>query len=216
MKKKIDIDGDIFEYSEVALFHSRKLIDRKISKENLEILNGILEKTNFIYGLIDGTLLGAIREGNFIEHDEDIDIYLLSEFKTELLRLLPLLRDKGLELIRFEDNFISLMRNNEYIDIYFFESQRNWYFKRLRVFDNNYEMDAISLENPINILFLGMNIPIPSNARKLLRKTYGKNWKVPIKGFHAEPNSFQHFLKSKFQWLKRLPFITFLWNKFFK
>ena len=61
-----------------------------------------------------------------------------------------------------------------------------------------------------------MNIPIPNNARKLLRKTYGKNWEIPIKNYHAEPNAFTHFLKSKFQWLKKLPFITFLWNKFFK
>ena len=203
MKKEIHIDGNAFEYTEVALFHGRKLIDRKISKENLEILNGILQKTNCIYGLIFGTLLGAIREGNFIEHDEDVDIYMLSEFKTDLLRLLPFLREKGIELIRFEDNLISVMRNNEYIDIYFFEPQRKWYFKKLRVHDNKYEMDAISLENPIKVLFLGMNIPIPSNARKLLRKTYGKNWKVPIKNSHALPNSFKSVLKTKFQWLKR-------------
>lgn len=213
MKKEIYIDGKAFEYSEVELFHGRKVIDREISKGNLNILNSVLKKTDIIYGLIFGTLLGAIREGNFIEHDEDVDIYVLMEHRLNFLRLLPILKDKGLELVRYENELISLMKDNEYIDIYFFELQKKLFFRNYRVLNNRYVMDAYSLENPEIFSFLDMLIPIPSNSKKLLRKTYGKNWLTPIKNGHAQPNSFIAILKSKIQWMKKIPFFSYTIKK---
>jgi len=45
--------------------------------------NDILQYKTF--GLIYGTLLGAIRENNFIEDEEDINIFILNENKEVFL-----------------------------------------------------------------------------------------------------------------------------------
>jgi len=123
MEKYILIDNKKFFYDELELYHGRKRINREIAFENLKIFNNHVKDTNIKYGLIFGTLLGAIRENNFIEHDEDTDIYILSENKSEFIKLLPILKEKGMQLARINDTMLSLIRNNEYIDVYFFKKK---------------------------------------------------------------------------------------------
>ena len=59
---------------------------RIFSPEELEIRNiGLIDVTNILesleieYFLTDGTLLGAVREGDFIPWDWDVEITVLSE-----------------------------------------------------------------------------------------------------------------------------------------
>lgn len=215
MKKCILIDDEKFYYNEVELYLGRKKIDREISKENLEIFYSIIERTPIKYGLIYGTLLGAIRENNFIEHDEDTDIYVLSEYKELLLKLLIELKKAGLELIRYNKGFLSIMRKNEYIDIYFLVPQKKFGLKRIRVMSNLYELDAKHFDVINRTLFLGMNIPIPMNPEELLVKIYGSNWKTPIENFNAQPNSFHARIFKKIPKLDQLPFYTIL-SKIYK
>jgi phosphorylcholine metabolism protein LicD len=188
--KSININGEQFFYEEIALYHGRKQINREIAKENLELFNSIIEKTNIKYGLIFGTLLGAIRENNFIEHDEDTDLFLLSEYKEDFLKLLKQFKKIGLEVIRYESDLISLMRKDEYIDVYTFQKKRIWLFKEVRFFEKKYQIDAKHLENTKILNFIGINIPVPNESEKFLKKIYGSNWRTPIRNFHAVPNVF--------------------------
>lgn len=201
MKKYILIDGEKFFYEEKELFHGRKTLDLKIAEENIKIFHSLIHDSGVRYGLMFGTLLGAIRENGFIKHDEDTDIYVLSEDKEAFYRLLPSFKNKGLNVVRNSDSFVSLMRNNEYIDIYFFESIRKLNLKRYRSLDNNYVIRASYIESFSDILFLGMNICIPSQPEKVLEILYGKNWKIPIKNSFAQPRSFRDYI------IKKLPFL---------
>jgi len=205
-QKWILIDNEKFYYEEVELFHGRKIMDPKISLENLRIFNNIMEKSQVLYGLFFGSLLGAIREKNFIEHDEDIDIYLLNEEREKFLRLLVLFKNEGLNLVRSEGDMLSLMRNNEYIDIYFFKPKLKFGFIKLRVFSNEYEYAAENLENPIKYIFLGINISIPNNPKTVIEKIYGKNWRTPLKSKHSEPNTIYNSISKMSTKLKTLPF----------
>jgi len=94
MTEEILIDGKPFEYTPVHLYYGRKRLDPEVARENLFLLNEVLTGTNIAYGLIFGTLLGAIREGQFIAHDEDIDLYVLDEYKPDVIRLLPELKTR--------------------------------------------------------------------------------------------------------------------------
>ena len=203
MTEEILIDGKPFEYTPVHLYYGRKQLDSEVARENLFLLNEVLASTNIVYGLIFGTLLGAIREGQFIAHDEDIDLYVLDEYKSDVIRLLPELKEKGLKLVRVNNDELSLMRNDEYIDIYFFKQSKKFFSRRKRVHNENYSIRANLLEETMQFTFLNMIVPVPSNPEYLLKKIYGGNWRTPIQGRPALPNSLVSRVKRQLYLLKK-------------
>ena len=74
--------------------------------------------------MIFGTLLVAVREKNFIIHDEDIDIYIFNEDKDKILELIYEFKKFGFDVARYEKkSLFSIIRNNEYINFYFFKKK---------------------------------------------------------------------------------------------
>ena len=116
--------GDISFEPTREFYDSEKKINKKISRENILILRDVLIKTKVRWGLLFGTLLGAVREGDFIEWDIDTDIFVFDEDKQDLLDSIPDLQNNGFRVIRFNDNktILSIERNNDYIDFYFFKN----------------------------------------------------------------------------------------------
>lgn len=204
MEKYILIDGEKFHYEEKELFHGRKIMNLEIAEENLKIFYSIIHNSGVRYGLMFGTLLGAIRENGFIKHDEDTDIYVLSEDKDAFYRLLPSLKNEGLKVVRNSDSFVSLMKDDEYLDVYFFELIRKLNFKKYRSLNNNYVIRASYLESYNEMIFLGMNIRIPSQPEKVLKTLYGKSWKIPIKDSFAEPRSLRKHIIKCFPFFKNV------------
>ena len=132
-------------------------LDREISRENLLILKSVFEKHNLFFWLIDGTLLGAVREKNFIKNDNDTDIRIHYHDIPLLVRCVPELEEKGLKLLRISDGEISFMRKNEYIDIEFLREKTRFTEK----FDK--------------IEFLDTTFNIPNSIDEYLTLCYG-NW----------------------------------------
>jgi len=205
-EKWIMAGDEKFYYNEVILYHGRKLLNPEIGRENLEIFYNIVEESGIRYGLILGTLLGAIREKGFIPYVEDTDVFVLWEDREKFLSLLKKFRQHGLELVRVDSDMLSLMRKDEYIDVLFFKQRYKFGLKRIRVTCNDFECSADYLENPVRIMFLGLNIPIPNNPEELLQKTYGETWRIPIPNFPAPSNTFYKKLSSVASKMKKLPF----------
>jgi hypothetical protein len=212
MDSFITIDGQNFYFNEVELYHGRKKIDKKTAKENLELFCKIMNKTDIKYGLIYGTLLGAVREKNFIEHDEDSDVFVLHEYKDRFLRLIPEFKEVGITPVRYIDDVVSLMRNDDYIDVFFFKKKKKYGLKKIRSLNNDYEIDAKYLENTVQINFLGFKTYIPEKPEDLLKKVYGKDWRIPIKNCNAKPNALHTKLRSLFFWIQKIPY----YKKIFK
>lgn len=188
--KWILIDNERFYYTEILLEHGRKKINREIAKENLELFHEIIENSDVTYGLFFGTLLGAVREGNFIAHDEDTDVYVFDEEKDKVKALMPKFREVGLEMIRYEDYMISLMRKDEYIDLYFFKKTKHVGGKEMRKNYYSWEFDAELMEQQERFTFLDMSFPVPAKPEHMLEVIYGKNWRTPIKNYNAPKNTF--------------------------
>ena len=153
-----------------------KYLDLDVAKKNLLDLKEVMDESGVKFGLIYGTLLGAYRENNFIKHDHDTDLYVLEEVKQDLLNTLPKLLNIGFEVCRYDGLLLSISRNEEYIDFYFFKKALFFYRK------NSPGLSAKSkyLENTIDYTFLGVPFQIPNNVESFLISLYGNSWKTPI------------------------------------
>jgi lipopolysaccharide cholinephosphotransferase len=177
---------------EKKLYHGRKKINKEIAGENLRETIGVFNKYEITYGLIFGTLLGAIREKDFIEHDEDIDLYFFYEQREKVLNIVDEIVNLGFEIVRNENNLVSIMRHDEYIDLYFFEEITSFLGDKMRTLNYNYEIKSSYLENPVSIDFRDFSVPIPSESIIIIEKLYGQDWRIPKINAFAEPNTNKH------------------------
>ena len=174
MKDSITTTKGIYTYEVKTFTLGSKRINREISKDNLLDFSACLNKANITFGLIYGTLLGAIRENNFIAHDEDTDVFVLDEDRGKVLDALFELKKRGLVVGRYEEDLISFVRDDEYIDIYFFK--KNIFGNRTA---NGAYIEAKYLEDLKKIEFLGEPFSVPERSEELLEKLYGEDWRVP-------------------------------------
>lgn len=174
--------GEFF-YEPLDLKHGMGRIDKIIAFENLRVTKKIFDKSEIKFGLMFGTLLGAVRDGDFINWDEDLDLYLFDEQREKLHDALHLLRSEGLELVRAEGDLYSIMRNGQYIDLYLFRA-----FGKMRrsLF---YEVKSCHLDVMDTIDFRGLKFNVPSDTESLLVEFYGRDWRIPQQDKHALPNT---------------------------
>lgn len=171
---KIETSLGTYNYEVVHIANGIKKIDRNKAKENLLLFKKCMEQSSIPFGLIYGTLLGAVREGNFIAHDEDTDVFILKEYEQKLLNALFYFRSNGFEVGRYNGKLISLIRQGEYIDVYFFEKKN----KKTRA-SEGYVIPAHYLENIITYPLFGTEFPVPYKTEQLLVHLYGKDWQIP-------------------------------------
>lgn len=172
----IKIDNTIYKYKKTSLYLGKKKINIEVAKRNLIDFNSLMKIKQLPFTLAYGTLLGVIRENNFIKHDEDIDINMLYEDKTKFLNYLFDLRKIGFEVARYDNRgFISIIRDNEYIDICFFKQEtENIYECCGNFLLKRWLTDVISFQ------FIENEFLIPKDYIEFLRFYYGNNWQTPI------------------------------------
>lgn len=137
-------------------------MDKEISKKNLLLFKKVSDKYGLKFWLICGTLLGAIREKDFISYDNDTDIKIYFNDIPILIKCIPELMKLGLNPLRISDSEISFMKDNEYIDIEFLHKPTK-FTKKLD-----------------KIIFLNEEFNIPQYTDEYLTIMYG-DWRVPSK-----------------------------------
>ena len=153
-----------------------KQIDKKIAFENLKVVAEIMNGHNLNWGPVLGTLLGIVRDNDFITWDEDIDLYVLEEDKEKFLTLLFKFQKAGFDVIRYwRCGLLSIKRNGEYIDFYFAKKIADnirctngdvFYFEK-------YFQDTITWD------FKGIKFNIPKDYEEYLEFRYG-DWRTPV------------------------------------
>lgn len=165
-------------YKPKNLYLGIKQIDREVAFENLKEVVCVLREAGIQVSPAYGTLLGIIRENNFIEWDEDIDLFVLSEDKEKLLDAFWTMKAEGLELVRVErcNHLYSVMRNNEYIDFYIMDKIS----PEIRTGYGDLFMFEKYLTDLIDWDFRGITISIPRQYEECLEFLYG-DWRTPVK-----------------------------------
>ncbi len=176
MKQKIRMSDGYYEYKSIPLYLGIKPIDKEKSFDNLLLLKSILCEHDIIFLLAFGTLLGVVRDKDFISHDEDIDLIIWDEYKQKFFDLLPVMRDHGFEVARYDRrSLISIIRNGEYIDIYFFKANDEGFNTSGAIFfPSNLIRETVDYEFK-NTLF-----KVPKKYECFLDYEYGQDWRTPI------------------------------------
>lgn len=163
------------KFKTIPLFPGVKRLDREISKENLHLIKSILDKGGIPFQLHAGTLLGAVREHDFIAHDEDIDLAFADTYRNQVLSLLPAMYEAGFEVCRYDRrDLVSVMRKGEYIDFYFYKP-----FSEDLLSCSGWLVLKRHIESSVSIDFLGESFDVPKDWEEYLMAEYGSDWHTP-------------------------------------
>lgn len=202
MKQIIQTSAGTYSYAFRPIFAGIKPIDKVIAKENLFLLKDICDEAGLKFLLFYGTLLGAIREHDFITHDEDIDLVMRKEDRPLLLPLLFKLRELGFEVAREDERgILSIIRKGEYIDIYWYETYQP--DPRLKYCSRNICKKEY-IDELAEIDFLGRQFYVPRDYIDFLVYYYGTNWQTPVKQFNFKMTKWELRKRTAIEYLKLL------------
>ncbi len=173
---------------------------RRIGVKVLSRVHAVLARNNIDYYLQFGTLLGVIREKDFIKYDDDIDLTIVDP-SVEPRHVLKLLMDDGFRFIhaltvrgKVAEFAVSYMELS--IDFYFpipVERPQKigiccaYFDPRVqyeRHDQNNYRVWFFPDKIKTKIIqFKDIDVRIPQNAEWVLEYVYGEKWHNPIKNW---------------------------------
>ena len=187
-----------YKFKLIPIYPGWKLIDKEKAFENLCLFKEIADRNDFRFFLAYGTLLGAIREKDFIDHDEDIDLGADYQDVDVFMSMLFELREHGFEVARWDDRgLISIIRNNEYIDIYFFKK----YNDKLLI-NCGEPLPKQYLDNQGVIEFKGVEFNAPADTVGAVEYWYGKDWQTPAQWLDFHTPKWRIWMFKAMQWVK--------------
>jgi len=187
--------------------------------QNLKDIKAILNELGIIFWLDFGTLLGAYRDKDFCEGDEDdVDLGLWYKNKSKTEEVIKRAEEKGFIVLHNWKNEITLGRGDSRVDLFFYhrngeEAYTNLYTIKDEV-ANYVVVPANLIENYQTINFYKEEFLIPSPVEEYLKVKYG-DWKTPIsREVYRPSNSNLHkAVRHKYE-IKPLSDITILITTF--
>ena len=162
----------------------------------------ILKPQNIDFFLMDGSLLGAVRQGSFAGRPSDIDLGIKEDQLPKLLNAIPLLMKSGARFIRTRPHNkierLQILFSCMLVDIGIYRKQKKkgkvmwtifhaqkWIHSQEQHLSQNKNLTknrfVISLDHLIPVELYGRKFMAPPNPEVYLKKKYGKNWKIPDK-----------------------------------
>lgn len=180
------------ELTNKELTQEQRLKLEKIHPELYALLGVFIDVANehkLVWWAGFGTLLGCIREGRIIEHDDDVDICITSASMDKLILCKKKLKERGYELKRDSDLWRIRRRGSKiHLDLFVMipsstsvDNQTKWIIadpKIRRGFPNHYFFQD-ELEPFISRPFKSCRVQTPKESEIYLERQYGLDWRTP-------------------------------------
>ncbi|MQW75696.1 class I SAM-dependent methyltransferase [Nocardioides sp. dk4132] len=172
---------------------SGSVID-ELMDHTARLLEDLQEKAGVPAFICYGTLLGAVRNGRLIGHDNDIDVAYLSEHPTpvdvvrEGYRVERALREAGWLVRRGSGVRLNVRLrlsdgSSRFIDVF----TAHWVESSLYIpSDTGFPMPREAIVPLGSVELMGRKLPAPADPERLLAATYGEGWLVPDPSFRYE------------------------------
>ncbi len=153
----------------------------KHQNDGLIMIKQILDNIKVINYLSSGTLLGAVRDKDFIKWDWDVQMYLLMENAFPLrYEITKSLKEAGFNINKFYDNNDSLKwevrRKGAIFELTAWWLQDKWRYRKKR----NMRVPSYLFEKEYKINFKGVNYRTLNPPEEYLEFCYG-DWKTPLR-----------------------------------
>lgn len=145
----------------------------------LVTLKSVLEENNIIFMPMYGTLLGIVRDNNFINNDHDMDALIMGCDRQKLIDLIPELDELGIKFVRCSEPWVyTFQYRNAYCDVDVMIEARWPYNYRYCLLEKQYIPKSYFLKVK-KIQFLNEFFSVPFESESLLAYFYGTNWRIP-------------------------------------
>lgn len=185
----------LFEYKQHLLYFGEKTIVKDQMIENLNIFSIYLDKIDINWGPVFGTLIGIVRNDDFLPWSPCFDIYILKEDEERFKDVLWLLRDVGFNLVRYERRGLYyLERNGEYLKVFVLHKIST----DVRHTGGSDFIHEKYLQNITKWSFKGIDFNVPQELDEYLTFQYDE-WTTPKQTVFYKLGA----VKKGFTWLKK-------------
>ena len=140
--------------------------------------------------------MGAVREKDFINHDDDVDVGVFARDRDAILALMPELEKRGFKTYSVRgERVYKIKRRAIQLDLFFTVPKKTLRGRRWDL-DGKTTIAARHLDRLEEIEFLGHCFPAPHDPLGVVRSLYGRTWNIPI------PNS-----TSRQDWSRRIKMV---------
>lgn len=186
------------EYKNHYLYLGDKLINPQIMVEDLQILSVYLDKIDIRWGPAFGTLIGIVRNDDFIPWLPNFDIFILKEDEERFKDVLWLLMDEGFRLVRYERRGLYyLERKGEFFKIFVLRKISS----EIRHTGGSDFIHEKYLQNTVKWNFKGIEFNVPQGLDEYLSFQYG-DWIVPAQTKFYKRNLLGRLLMKGEMWIQ--------------